>query len=425
MEQLNRTNLNDKIVFVLFTIIYLYCVDISPIVYACFNLVFAFLLLKNGLMNDLRKASNLFNIFFFMFCIVGLSFYNFIFFNTVLIGYISVSFVLFQLVFIFFYEENIINTSTDFKKTKTKSKLLVKIWLLAFIFLGYLCIILYYLKLGYIPLFGGLSPEERIKALQGSGVLLQFIRFGIYASIIYFFLTKYRFFTLCVFFSLNLGILGTGFRGEFIQYIFFFFLCYITINNIKLSLIKLLLLGGSTLFFIVILEYFRTSENSDFLFFLLSNLGLSLSVGIYNFNFILLNFDNFQWGSTFFYNFSMFMPGPNFDYTVWLTKQVNMDFDGGITPTIIGDFYVNFSNYLYPIVILFAFFIKKVENRIINNQYSIFKVIFWVNISLLLSRSVTGGFSNQSLQLFITSFFILTLFVVKNIKINYENNIST
>ena len=218
-------------------------------------------------------------------------------------------------------------------------------------------------------------------------------------------------------------MLGTGFRGEFVQFFFFFFLCYLVLNKVSFSIFKIAILGILTLCIVIFLEYFRTREDSDILLFGALNLGQSLSVAVYNFNFIISRFENFQWGLTFFHNFSMFLPGPDVDYTNWLTKQVNMDFKGGITPTIIGDFYVNFSKYLYFGVFIFAYVLKKVENKIILNQDLIIYTVFWLNCSLLLSRSVTGGVSNQSLQLFITSVFILFIIFVN--KLSYKSNLST
>ena len=296
-------------------------------------------------------------------------------------------------------------------------------WLLFFIAIGLIATMGFYLKLGFIPILSALSPEERISVQAGNGIFLQFIRFGVYASIVLYFFTNNKKLCFSFFLMLNLAMLGTGFRGEFVQFFFYFCLCYITVNSIKISITKLFLFGFFTLFFIISLEYFRTQEDSDFLFFLFGNLGLSLSVAVFNFEFILTRFDNFQWGQTFLHNFSMFLPGPDIDYTRWLTEQVNMNFKGGITPTIIGDLYVNFSTFLYYGIFVFASLIKTVENKIILNQNSIIKTIFWVNFSLLFARSVTGGFSNQSLQLFITSIFLLFILIIQKIK--YESNIST
>ena len=420
-EQLtsNKFLFKDKIFFVFFAIFYLIYSIQSPLTFIGANFIAVIVMLKFGLINDLRKASNLFNIFFFLFCILGLSIFNFFIFNEELVRYFSVSFILFQFVFLFVANNNYSPTSFKVKK----NNIILKLYLLFFIYIGFLSAFIFYYKTGFIPILKGLTPDERVAVQAGNGFYLQFVRFGIYSSLIFYFFTKKKFLYFIVFLILNLAMLGTGFRGEFVQFFFFFCLCVIVLKKIKVSIFKLFFLGLFTLVFVVSLEYLRTKEDSDFFFFVLFNFGHSLSVAVYNFDFIIQRFDNFQWGLTFFHNFSMFLPGPDVDYTNWLTKQVEMNFKGGITPTIIGDFYVNFSKYLYIGIVFFAFFIKKVENKIVNNQNSILETVFWVNISLLFARTVTGGLSNQTIQIFMTSIFILGAIIVN--KIMYESNTST
>ena len=422
MEQLSfRRSFKKKIIFLLFLSFYLFFAKTSPANYIICNILGLTIMLNNGLINDLRRATNLFNMFFFAFCTTGLAIFNFINFNEQLVQHFVVSFVIFQFVFYFLYPTK--NTIIKLSNNRQGGNVILKNSLIIIIFFGLASALIFYSKIGFIPILsGGLSPAERVAVVAGNGFYLQFIRFGIYSSIILFFLTNIKKIVFVLFVTLNLTMLGTGFRGEFIQFFFLFFLCYLVLNRISLSLTKISALGLLTLFFAVLLEYIRTDQNGDLIFFGLINSGHSLSVAVYNFNFLLSRFDNFQWGLTFFHNFSMFLPGPDIDYTNWLTKQVKMNFEGGITPTIIGDFYVNFSNYLYVGIFFFALIIKKVENQIIKNQALVINTVLWVNFSLLLSRSVTGGFSNQSLQLFITSVFIIFILILK--KLRYQSHIS-
>ena len=415
-----KNNITDKLLFIVFLGFYLYYAKLSPVDYVIWNALGVLMMLKCNLINDLRRATNLFNMFFFMFCIAGLAIFNFIIFNEQLVEYFVTSFAIFQFVFFFsIYDDQKIKPKSDAASTNV----FLKYSLLFSILIGLLSAFVFYLKIGFIPILrGGLSPEDRVAIQAGNGFYLQFIRFGIYTSTILFFLTKRKKTLFALFLILDLAMLGTGFRGEFVQFFFFFTLCYLVLNRINVSIIKISIAGILTLFLVVYLEYIRTDDDSDLLLFVFLNLGHSLSVAVYNFDFLLSRFDNFQWGLTYFHNFSMFLPGPDVDYTNWLTEQVEMDFKGGITPTIVGDFYVNFSDYLYVGICFFAIFIKSVDNKIIKNQNLVIHTVFWINFSLLLSRSVTGGFSNQSLQLFITSVFIIFIMVLK--KLRYESHTS-
>lgn len=78
----------------------------------------------------------------------------------------------------------------------------------------------------------------------------------------------------------------------------------------------------------------------------LTSLFTSLYVGDININYMYNTFPgkvDFQYGYTYLINFLMLLPGPDLDFTLWLKEQVGITFSGGgLTPTIIGEFYINF-----------------------------------------------------------------------------------
>lgn len=52
---------------------------------------------------------------------------------------------------------------------------------------------------------------------------------------------------------------------------------------------------------------------------------------------------NYTDGYTYLINLIMLLPGPDPDFTLWLKEQIGISFaGGGVTPTVVGEFYINF-----------------------------------------------------------------------------------
>lgn len=113
---------------------------------------------------------------------------------------------------------------------------------------------------------------------------------------------------------------------------------------------------------------------------------------------------DYQKGKTFFINFEIIKPGQNDDFTIWLKKAINIEFDGGgVTPTLFGEGYLNFGylgNIIYFIII--ALMVNKLDKMYYKSKNVYFVTFFiWIILS-----SVRGGFSN--------SLIILTIFSIVN-----------
>ena len=123
----------------------------------------------------------------------------------------------------------------------------------------------------------------------------------------------------------------------------------------------------------------------------------SLYVGNININYMYNTFPgkvDFQYGYTYLINFLMLLPGPDLDFTLWLKEQVGITFSGGgLTPTIIGEFYINFGEAF----IFIGFFILGVFsvylNRYFKRHKESFLAVFYV---WQFAHCVSGGIANVS-----------------------------
>ena len=114
----------------------------------------------------------------------------------------------------------------------------------------------------------------------------------------------------------------------------------------------------------------------------------------------------------------MIRPGPDKDFTIWLREQLNItSFVGGVTPSIVGEWYLNFG---YTGIIIGMFLMGLMSNYIyqkLKNSTDIYFTVKWILIFTAFLKSVTGGISNVLLSL--TLNLILIEFIKLIAKIRY------
>lgn len=157
--------------------------------------------------------------------------------------------------------------------------------------------------------------------------------------------------------------------------------------------------------FIVILsllQVFRTNmsnSNTKFNVQIYNN----LQVNSINLNYIFNAFPssiNFQYGKTFLINIKMLLPGDDDDFTLWLKKSLKLDFSGGgVTPTILGEAYMNFGYFgIILIMFLTGRIAKSLNNRYLNNN----KDKVWIcYLTILLCSTFRSGYANIEINLLV------------------------
>ncbi len=144
----------------------------------------------------------------------------------------------------------------------------------------------------------------------------------------------------------SVALMFSGFRAPLMSMYICLAVLYIRKNKIK----NIKIIGVGVVFVIVIeiLGVVRSnlSASTATATSFIASFQTSFVVNCYNLKYV---FDAFpsrvplQQGYTYLINLIMLLPGPDPDFTLWLKDQLNLSFSGGgVTPTILGEFYINF-----------------------------------------------------------------------------------
>lgn len=272
-----------------------------------------------------------------------------------------------------------------------------------------------YMIQNYKILFSDLE-NGRVEAMQGNGKVLYFIYLSMLAVwIIFNNYIKYNkiklknIIILVTYVSIMLFTLG--FRSRIAELFLIMILIYNYRN--KIGFWKIIAVSVIGTVGILALYYIRIIiSNNDVRSFkdLIENI---IVVGNINLSYIFRVFPNsleFQDGYTYIINFLMLKPGPDLDFTLWLKQALNISFNGaGVTPTILGEFYINFGYIgMYLGMFLIGIITKLVDKNTINKENSLLNSI----ITVYLARSITGGITNN---LLLVLWFIFAYFVINKL----------
>lgn len=256
----------------------------------------------------------------------------------------------------------------------------------------------------------------RVLAMQGNGKIIYIIYLAMLSTWIIYdnylsssITKKNNIIILFIFVSFILFTLG--FRSRIAELI----LVMILIHNYRFGIKrkKLIIIGVLGIASMLLLYYIRILFSGNEYKSMTDLLENMLVVSNINLSYIFRRFPNiveFQNGYTYIINFLMLKPGPDLDFTLWLKEALGLVFDGaGVTPTIIGEFYINFGYIgVYLGMFIIGILCKIVDLSTNDENLCIFNSI----IILYLCRSVTGGITNNML-LFI--WFIIIYYIIYQI----------
>lgn len=261
--------------------------------------------------------------------------------------------------------------------------------------------------------FGGNLVGDKMGSRAGAGVIgiiISFYLLGIGLLYYYVLETKKCRLTLLIFLVFNaITILLKGSRTGVLSLI----IILILIRNGKKRFkpTSLLKLFGVLVLMIAVLGLIKdsfSSYNSTFDRLLIDN----LKVNSINLNYVHNAFPRhceFQKGSYYFINIKMLMPGPDVDSTLWLKDVIGLKFvGGGVTPTLIGEGYLNFG--LAGIVL--EGFVAGVIASILDKRY-IYRTEGFVFICYFVTKLTDifrGGFSNSEVSVIVG---IVLLYIYK------------
>jgi oligosaccharide repeat unit polymerase len=169
--------------------------------------------------------------------------------------------------------------------------------------------------------------------------------------------------------------------------------------------------GLAIVMFACIYAYIRNEGNTNLS--IVSPFFSASGVQMFNLNSVFRAFPDsvpFQGGYTYIINLLLYRPGPDVDFTLWLKEQLGMNFaGGGVTPTVIGEAYINFGYFgIVIFMIVVGVLVKKMQYSYKNSSY-IFMISF---IAVSFFGTVGAGLGSMiSILPYILLFFIMKLFV--------------
>lgn len=264
--------------------------------------------------------------------------------------------------------------------------------LIATFALSSLAFLLYFLKNHSILLVGNLN-DSRIDAMSGNGMLLYIMELNeitvplLYAEKNKKNISGFLFWIVAIVSGLELLI--TGFRAPVMTMIMTTMIVAIYQGRIRLR--KVVMVVPMILILAIIYGAIRNGVERG-IYAILKNFCYT---GMYNLNIMFRAFPDkhpFQHGYTYLINLIMLKPGPDLDFTLWLKEMVGFSFSGGgITPTIIGEFYINFGYLgIYLGMALLGIVFRQCDKWVIKGNYNAWSAF----IMLELSCCNGGGIAN-------------------------------
>lgn len=322
----------------------------------------------------------------------------------------------------------IINNSQyylDIKKAKKFSNICLLI--------GTLGIFIFYIKVRGIPIFMNDLEQQRLSMLSGNGVpyyLSMLLVFSLWMSILIYKKSKVN--NLIAMWSfVGFFLISTGWRNTFVTVSFIALMLLLVLDIINGR--KFIILTGAILIVVIVLGLYRIAQaeiDSYYVYQLIKNKQYIEAIFFYFSSYSGTYYDAFRsvynfysisgttmYGITFIWNFGMIFLGlPAFDLI--LKNILQLDFlGGGLPPTIIGDFYINFGLYgAFIASFAFGIFCSFIYSKLIlsKNQKNYYRVLVYTIVYYFCFVAVRGGIENVTLQL--TWFIIILILGQKFIK---------
>lgn len=227
-----------------------------------------------------------------------------------------------------------------------------KFWAIIFYFFGIFSLIIFYVRIGSIPLFGENAESSRFLVRAGSASLPIFAySFFLTGSLSFISLartTKSQIFAYGLMIIASLLLFGTGFRSPPLKLFLAGFIVLMYIRYNRLPKITLFLVILFIIIIVGILGIFR--RTGEFI----TNVDAILHIAIFRIfvnNLYVLDLifnlyprsEPFMFGQSYLIDFITILPGAQEHFGLWLKGRLGLDFEGGgVTQTIVGEFFLNF-----------------------------------------------------------------------------------
>lgn len=226
------------------------------------------------------------------------------------------------------------------------------VWALMFYGVGVLAMGYFFLRVGGVPLLFSDAENSRISVRAGSAYLPLLAYGGLMTGSLSLIAHARGWKGLAgaglLAFLGTIVLLGGGFRAPAMKLLVGAFIVFAYVTRSRIPLTWLAMLGSGALLLVGLLGFFRSQAA------LTTDLSLIVRLGVWRFfvnNLYVLElifnhfptFDRFMLGRSYLIDAITLLPGPQDHFGFWLKERMGMVFDGGgVTQTIVGEFYLNF-----------------------------------------------------------------------------------
>lgn len=316
-------------------------------------------------------------------------------------------------------EKDVLNTSDEKRpsiiKKVFKTKIRInKVFFLRMLFaLSFLASLYFLIK--NIELLKTNINSNRINAIQGNGAILYLSQLPVFIvpMLLNIYLSTKSTITRIELIVLTIvstfTLLLSGFKSPVIT--LYLLIIMVLYKNKKINVKSIIILGIVLILVtegLTILRGRLSEETNNYMFF--NKITKDTTVSSMNLNRIFESFPNtvpFQNGYTYLINLKMLLPGPDLDFTLWLKEKLDLSFNGGgITPTILGEFYINFGFYAIYIGMFVYGIIGGAIKRYFKDKKEYFIELFLI---WQFAHAASGGIAN--VMIIVILYLILYKFV--------------
>lgn len=255
--------------------------------------------------------------------------------------------------------------------------------------------------------FGENLEVGRIAALSSNGIIIVLSTFNLPGiALLYDYVIKTGKYKKLLIFVLIFNSILFLIRGSRTNIINMFIVILLIRNRYKKFVIKQIVIFGVVLLIVISASQMYRSRKSSEKISLITTLSNNLQTGSVNLKYIRNTFPSkhrFQYGYTYLINIFMMLPGDDLDFTLWLKEKAGLYFKGGgLTPTIIGEGYINFAY----IGIITSMILVSIIGNWLNNQYFDKKMDVAWNAYLITKMLdiFRGGFANVEIGILVFIF---------------------
>lgn len=240
--------------------------------------------------------------------------------------------------------------------------------------------------------------NNRVSAMSGNGAIIYFAYAMLPATWVLYYChlnnAKVKYMWIYILID-AIFLMLFGFRSRVMELIL---MCIIIRNDYKKIKIQNLLKAAVILIIVVsLLQVFRTNISSGEAG-ISSSIINTTSVASINLIYVFNAFPNkvpYQYGYTYLINFQQLLPNYHLDMTMWLKNTLNITFDGGgVTPTVIGEFFMNFGFIGIAIGMLVLGMLCRIIDNIYKNKNGKGNSVIYFIIMFYLARCAAAGISN-------------------------------